>query len=62
MKTNQQWRLKARPSGVFKDSDFEWREERVPELQDGQVLVRNIYISLDPTNKDVSRAGILSMP
>ncbi len=51
MKTNKQWRLAARPVGLFKDSDFEWREEPVPALQDGSVLVRNVYLSLDPTNK-----------
>lgn len=51
MRTNQQWRLAARPVGLFKDSDFEWREEPVPALQDGSVLVRNVYLSLDPTNK-----------
>ena len=32
MQTNQQWRLKERPDGLFKESDFEWREEGVPEL------------------------------
>jgi NADPH-dependent curcumin reductase CurA len=51
MKINQQWRLIARPVGLFKESDFEWREEAVPELPEGGVLVRTIYISLDPTNK-----------
>ena len=51
MRTNQQWRLVARPQGLFKASDFEWREEPVPALPDGGVLVRNVYISLDPTNK-----------
>jgi NADPH-dependent curcumin reductase len=51
MRTNQQWRLAARPIGLFKDSDFEWREEPVPPLPDGSVLVRNVLLSLDPTNK-----------
>ncbi|AEP11416.1 Putative NADP-dependent oxidoreductase [Chloracidobacterium thermophilum B] len=48
---NRQWRLAARPVGNFKDSDFTWHEEPVPDLADGQVLVRNIYLSLDPTNR-----------
>jgi NADPH-dependent curcumin reductase CurA len=51
MRTNQQWRLVGRPQGLFKDSDFSWREEPVPALEDGQVLVRNVYLSLDPTNR-----------
>jgi NADPH-dependent curcumin reductase CurA len=44
-------RLVARPVGLFKDSDFQFCEEPVPALGDGDVLVRTIYISLDPTNK-----------
>ncbi len=48
---NRQWRLAARPVGNFKDTDFAWREEAVAELADGQVLIRNIYLSLDPTNR-----------
>jgi NADPH-dependent curcumin reductase CurA len=51
MRTNQQWRLTGRPQGLFKSSDFSWREEPVPALADGQVLVRNVYLSLDPTNR-----------
>ncbi|MBX7221120.1 MAG: NADP-dependent oxidoreductase [Blastocatellia bacterium] len=48
---NHQWRLAARPVGTFKPSDFTWVEQPVPELQDGEVLVRNQYLSLDPTNR-----------
>ncbi len=51
MKTNQQWLIAARPQGEAKESDFRWNEESVPELADGQVLIRTIYISLDPTNR-----------
>jgi NADPH-dependent curcumin reductase CurA len=51
MRTNRQWRLAARPQGIIQNSDFQWREEAVPALADGQVLVRNIYLSLDPTNR-----------
>ncbi|HEY7179918.1 MAG TPA: NADP-dependent oxidoreductase [Blastocatellia bacterium] len=48
---NHQWRLAARPVGLIKETDFQWTEEPVPELQDGQVLVRNLYLSLDPANR-----------
>lgn len=48
---NRQWRLAARPVGTFKDSDFKWTEESVPELKEGQLLVHNEYLSLDPTNR-----------
>jgi len=48
---NHQWRLTARPEGRVKESDFEWVEEHTPDLADGQILVRIIYLSLDPTNR-----------
>ena len=49
--TNRQWRLAARPQGLIKETDFEWVEEPVRILEDGEVLVRNIYLSLDPANR-----------
>ncbi len=50
-KVNYQWRLRERPQGRAKESDFEWVENRTPELADGQILVRIVYLSLDPTNR-----------
>lgn len=50
-KLNYQWRLRARPQGRAKESDFEWAETSTPELADGQILVRILYLSLDPTNR-----------
>jgi hypothetical protein len=46
---NRQWLLARRPVGMVSASDFEFKQEPVPELADGQYLVRNLYISLDPT-------------
>lgn len=46
---NRQFLLAARPQGMVKESDFEYRETSVPEPEDGQVLVRTEYISLDPS-------------
>lgn len=51
MPKNQQWRLVARPKGLFKASDFRWVEEETPPVGDGEALVRTIYLSLDPTNR-----------
>jgi NADPH-dependent curcumin reductase CurA len=45
---NRQWRLKQRPDGMVAPSDFEYHEEPVPALEDGQVLVRTLYVSFDP--------------
>ena len=41
-------RLAARPVGEPDDSDFEIASEEVPALEDGQVLLRTVYLSLDP--------------
>ncbi len=54
---NRQWRLAARPEGLIKESDFQWVEEPVRPLADGEVLVRNIYLSLDPANRSWVREG-----
>lgn len=48
---NRQWRLAARPVGTFKESDFKWNIEPVPELKEGEILIHNQYLSLDPTNR-----------
>jgi NADPH-dependent curcumin reductase CurA len=46
---NRQWLLASRPVGMVSPSDFEFKQESIPELSNGQYLVRNLYISLDPT-------------
>jgi NADPH-dependent curcumin reductase CurA len=46
--TNKQFLLTSRPSGEASASNFTMVERPVPELQDGQVLVRHHYLSLDP--------------
>lgn len=45
---NKQWQLAARPSGEPSPSDFKLVEAPVPELQEGQLLVRHHFMSLDP--------------
>jgi len=47
-RTNRQWRLRSRPVGMVKESDFEMVEEPVPAVGDGQVLVRNLYFAFEP--------------
>jgi len=46
---NHQWRLISRPVGNLKQTDFEWTTSPVPDPGDGEVLVRVLYLSLDPT-------------
>ncbi|MEE3325960.1 MAG: NADP-dependent oxidoreductase [Myxococcota bacterium] len=46
--TNGQWRLRSRPVGMVKESDFELVREPIPEVGDGQVHVRNLYLAFEP--------------
>jgi NADPH-dependent curcumin reductase CurA len=48
---NRQWLLAARPQGLIKEGDFRWNETVLRQLNDGQVLVRNLALSFDPTQR-----------
>jgi NADPH-dependent curcumin reductase CurA len=48
-KTNRQFVLRARPSGMCSPGDLQLLESPVPELQEGQALGRVKYLSMDPT-------------
>ena len=47
-RVNRQVRLKSRPSGIPQAEHFEIVEAPVPDPSNGQVVVRNIYLSVDP--------------
>ncbi len=59
---NRQWLLAKRPKGKVEESDFDWHQEPVRDLNDGEVLVRNIYLSLDPANRTWMREQAGYMP
>ncbi|MCQ6561324.1 NADP-dependent oxidoreductase [Paenibacillus mendelii] len=46
--SNQTIILLSRPEGMPTERNFEFRESEVPEPQAGQVVVRSIYLSVDP--------------
>ncbi|MEM8491096.1 MAG: NADP-dependent oxidoreductase [Pseudomonadota bacterium] len=48
MTLNRQFQLVRRPDGAPVVEDFEFRTAEVPDLEDGQFLIRNHYASLDP--------------
>ncbi|MGH8822197.1 MAG: NADP-dependent oxidoreductase, partial [Rhodoferax sp.] len=48
MPLNQQIFLDNRPTGEAVESNFKLVRSETPALQDGQVLVRHHYLSLDP--------------
>jgi NADPH-dependent curcumin reductase CurA len=45
---NHQCKLAARPVGLPKSSDWQYTQQPIPEPADGEVLVKVLYISLDP--------------
>ena len=45
---NRQWTMAARPVGYPKTSDFKLVESGIPEPRHGEVLVRTIWLSIDP--------------
>jgi hypothetical protein len=47
-RANRQVRLRSRPSGIPEAEHFEIVEAPLPDLLHGQVLVRNIYLSVEP--------------
>jgi NADPH-dependent curcumin reductase len=54
---NHQFRLAARPSGLPKRSDWNYTEEPVREPGPGEVLVKSLYISLDPAMRGWMNEG-----
>ena len=62
-RTNHQVRLKARPDGIPEARHFELAEAPMPEPRDGQFLVRNLYLSVDPAMRGwVSAVANYSKP
>ena len=61
MTTNRQWLLSARPDGMIGPQNFTYAEATVPEIGDGDVLVKNLMFSFDPTQRNwmVDRPGYL---
>lgn len=46
--TTREIQLASRPHGRPVPENFRLAESALPDLQDGQVLVRNLFISVDP--------------
>ena len=54
---NHQFRLAARPVGLPKPSDWNYTEEPVRRPGDGEILVKVLYISLDPAMRGWMNEG-----
>src|SRR5260221_13774557 len=60
---NRQVILKSRPADFPQADDFEIIESDVPDLRDGQILVHNFYLSVEPAMRGwVSNVANYSEP
>ncbi len=48
---NRQWILNQRPIGAINADTFLVREQLIPELAEGEVLVKTLYLSFDPAQR-----------
>ena len=48
---NRQWILRTRPAGKLTGGEFLWNEMPVPQPADGQVLIRTLWLSVDPAQR-----------
>ena len=60
--TNHQVRLAARPKGEAKRSDWNFTSEPVAEPQDGGVVAKTLYLSLDPAMRGWMNEGKSYIP
>src|SRR5260221_7322228 len=60
--TNHQFRLAARPQGLPKRSDWNYVEEPVKDPGPGQILIKVLYISLDPAMRGWMNEGKSYIP
>ena len=51
MTENKKWILKKRPIGLVDESNFDFIEEELPAVKDGEILIQNEYLSVDPTQR-----------
>jgi len=49
--SNRQWILRKRPVGDIKPGDLELVESPIPVPGPNEILIRTVYLSLDPTNR-----------
>lgn len=55
--TNQEVRLGARPVGMPKRSDWKFTSEPVRDITDGEIVVKALYLSLDPAMRGWMNEG-----
>ena len=51
MNTNRQWLLTKRPNALVTRDNFDYSENPITQPDESEVLVRNLYLSFDPTQR-----------
>jgi NADPH-dependent curcumin reductase CurA len=59
---NKEIRLASRPAGMPTPENFQFVDSEVPQLNEGEVLVRTLYISVDPYLRGRMREGRSYVP
>jgi NADPH-dependent curcumin reductase CurA len=54
---NHQFRLAARPVGLPKPSDWTYTQETIHDVKEGEILVKLLYISVDPAMRGWMKEG-----
>ena len=54
---NDQFRLAARPSGLPKESDWHVTSPQLADLQEGEIRIKTLYLSLDPAMRGWMNEG-----
>lgn len=62
MKQNTRVLLSSRPQGMADESNFKMDTQEIPALKEGQFLVANEYISIDPAIRGWMNAGTTYIP
>ena len=57
MPVSREVHLVQRPNGMPREDEFQLVETKVPDAADGQVLVQNLYMSVDPAMRPRLTAG-----
>ena len=52
MTINRQWLLAERPNGMVGPHNFKYVETAIPVPKSGQVLVKNLFLSFDPAQRN----------
>ncbi len=48
---NRKWTLAKRPVGMVGEHNFSFDEEDVRDIEDGEFLIKNLYLSFDPAQR-----------